>query len=102
MASSMGRYRAVTAREAAYNAKHSWSSRATLGAGRAVIARVYGASCGASLVCAPEAFDPTRPDPPAAGRMDRMKLSGTDSTLAPLESATARAGHPATHRERPP
>src|SRR4051794_17257687 len=42
MASSIGRYRAVTAREAAYSAKHSWSSRATLGAGRAVIARVYG------------------------------------------------------------
>ena len=31
--------RAVTAREAAYNAKHSWSSSATLGAGRAVMPR---------------------------------------------------------------
>jgi hypothetical protein len=40
MASSIGRYRAVTAREAAYNAKQSWSSSATLGAGRAVMRRV--------------------------------------------------------------
>lgn len=83
----MGRYRAVTAREAAYKAKHSWSSRAILGDGAPVILRRVGHRDRRRL--RPRAECPTA-DPRSSGE---GALSGLDEApLSVQEEAGGGAG----------
>src|SRR3954453_11540655 len=91
--SSIGRYRAVTARDAAYRAKQSWSSRATLGDGVSVMTPRVGrhpaggrriARLRPSVLRAVRRGVPECPADPNSPLDDRG-LSGTDSTSAPLD-----------------